>query len=122
MIVNNDNYIKVKIKSYGGKINTNFHGKRIPKENASYKCLLLIMLDSVIRINKKYYHQTLLQEYKYVIKNNKIENLINDDLDLSSSDNELMINSAMSLMMNLKINLMMTNFYPFCLPYIKNGY
>ena len=120
--MNNDNYIKVKIKSYGGKINTNFHGKRIPKENASYKCLLLIMLDSVIRINKKYYHQTLLQEYKYVIKNNKIENLINDDLDLSSSDNELMINSAMSLMMNLKINLMMTNFYPFCLPYIKNGY
>ena len=122
MIVNNDNYIKVKIKSYGGKINKHFQDKRIPKENASYKCLLLIMLDSVIRINKKYYHQTLLQEYKYVIKNNKIENLINDDLDLSSSDNELMINSAVSLMMNLKINLMMTNFYPFCLPYIKNGY
>ena len=120
--MNNDNYIKVKIKSYGGKINKHFQDKRIPKENASYKCLLLIMLDSVIRINKKCYHQTLLQEYKYVIKNNKIENLINDDLDLSSSDNELMINSAMSLMMNLKINLMMTNFYPFCLPYIKNGY
>ena len=121
MIVNNDNYIKVKIKSYGGKINKHFQDKRIPKENASYKCLLLIMLYSVIRINKKCYHQTLLQEYKYVIKNNKIENLINDDLDLSSSDNELMINSAVSLMMNLKINLMMTNFYPFSLPYIKNG-
>ena len=38
---------------------TNFQGKKVPKENASYKCLSLIMLDSVIRVNKKYYPQTL---------------------------------------------------------------
>ena len=44
----NDKYIKTKIKLYGDKINTNFQGKKIPKENASYKCLSLIMLDSVI--------------------------------------------------------------------------
>ena len=36
---------------YGDKINTNFQGKKIPKEN-----------DSVIRANKKYYPQTLLEE------------------------------------------------------------
>ena len=58
----------------------------MPKENASYKCLSLIILDSVIRANKKYYPQTLLEKYKYVIKKNKMGNLINDDLDLSSSD------------------------------------
>ena len=58
----------------------------MPKENASYKCLSLIMLDSVIRVNKKYYPQTLLEECKYVIRKNKMENLINDDLYLSSSD------------------------------------
>ena len=49
------------------------------------------MLESVIRVNKKYYPQTLSKEYKYVIRKNKMENLINDDLDLSSpdeSDNE----------------------------------
>ena len=48
------------------------------------------MLDSVIRVNKKYYLQTLFKECKYVIKNNKMENLINDDLDESDneSDNE----------------------------------
>ena len=49
------------------------------------------MLDSVIRVNKKYYPQTLLEECKYVIRKNKMGNLINDDLDLSSSyesDNE----------------------------------
>ena len=67
-------------------MNTNFQGKKVPKENASYKCLSLIMLDFVI--NKKYYSQTLLEECKYDMKKNEMENLINDDLDLSSSDNE----------------------------------
>ena len=63
--VDNDKYIKTKIKSYGDKINTNFQGEKVPKENASYKCLSLIMLDSVIRVNKKYYPQTLSEECKY---------------------------------------------------------
>ena len=44
------------------------------------------MLDSVIRWNKKYYPQTLLEECKYQIKKSKMENFINDDLDPSSSD------------------------------------
>ena len=44
------------------------------------------MLDSFIRANKKYYPQTILEECKYEIKKNKMENLINDDLDPSSSD------------------------------------
>ena len=82
----NDKYIKTKIKLYEDKINTNFQGKKIPKENTSYKCWSLIMLDSVIRANKNYYPQTLPEECKYEIKKNKMENFINDDLDLSSSD------------------------------------
>ena len=44
------------------------------------------MLDAVIRVNKKYCPQTLLEECKYVIRKNKMENLINYNLDLSSSD------------------------------------
>ena len=81
-----DKYIKTKIKMYGDRVNTNFQGKKVPKENASYKCLSLIMLDSVIRVNKKYDPQTLLEECKYVIRKNKMEKLINNDLSLSSSD------------------------------------
>ena len=83
---NNDKYIKTKIKMYEDTVNTNFQGKKVPKENASYKCLSLIMLDSVIRVNKKYYRQIFLEECKYVIRKNKMENLINDYLDLSLSD------------------------------------
>ena len=82
----NDKYIKTKIKMCEDRVNTNFQGKKIPKENASNECLSLIVLDSVIRANKKYYPQTLLEECKYEIKKNKMENLINYDLDLSSSD------------------------------------
>ena len=67
-------------------MNTDFQGKKVLKENASYKCLSLIMLDSVIRVNKKYYPQTFLEECKHAVRKNKTENLINDDLDLSSSD------------------------------------
>ena len=46
------------------------------------------MLDFVITVSKKYYLQTLLEEWKFEIKKNKIENFINVYLDLSSSDNE----------------------------------
>ena len=40
-----------------------------------------IMLDSVIKANKKYYPQTLLEERKYVQEKIKIENLIDDEYD-----------------------------------------
>ena len=46
------------------------------------------MLDSVIKASKKYYPQTLLKECKCESKKTKMENLINDELELSSSDDE----------------------------------
>ena len=49
----NDKYIKAKIKIYDGNVNTNFQDKGIPGEEASFKCLSIIMLDSVVRIKKK---------------------------------------------------------------------
>ena len=73
---------------YEDRVNTDFQDKEVPKEDASYKCLSLIVLGFVIRVSKNYYPQTLLEECKYVIRKNKMEKLINDDLDLSSSDNE----------------------------------
>ena len=88
-----DKYIKTKIKSYGDRVLTNFQDKKVPKEGVSHKCLSLIMLDSVLKTSKKYYPQTLLEECKYKITKKKMENLFNDDFDLSSesdskSDNE----------------------------------
>ena len=87
------------------------------------------MLASVIKVNKKYYFQTLLrllEECKYEIKKNKLEIRVNDDFDSSSSDESdsdpdsefdseeskmslknLTMNLTMILKMNLRINLLM---------------
>ena len=37
----------------------------MPKDKAPCKCLSIIMIDSVIEANKKYYPQALLEECKY---------------------------------------------------------
>ena len=62
--------------------------KIIPKEKAPYKCLSIIILDSVIKANKKYYPQTLLEECKHTQEKIKIENYINEDLESSESDSD----------------------------------
>ena len=68
----------------------------------------MIMLDSVIRVSKKYYPQTLLEQCKYEAKKTKIENLINEDLDL---DLDLKVHLMMKVTMNLimRLNLVMIN-------------
>ena len=82
----NDKYIKTKIKTYNDSMITKFQSKKMPKEKAPCKCLSIIMLDSVIKAKKKYYPQTLLEECKYEQEKIKMENLIDDDLEKSSSD------------------------------------
>ena len=67
----------------------------MPKEKAPCKCLSITMLDSVIKANKKYYPQTLLEEYKNIQEKIKIENHIDDDLEKSQSDSDS-INEAES--------------------------
>ena len=81
-------YIKTKIKAYAGNIITNFHNNKMPKEKAPCKCLSIIIIDSVIKANKKYYPQTLLEECKYTQEKIKIENYINEDLEDSESDSD----------------------------------
>ena len=81
-----DKYIKTKIKIYAGSIIINFHNKKMPKEKAPCKCLSIIKIDSVIRVNKKYY--PLLEECKYMQEKIKIENYINEDLEDSESDGD----------------------------------
>ena len=51
-------------------MNTNFE-RKMPKVKAAYKYLPAIMLDSVVKIKKKYYPETLLEECIYELKKNK---------------------------------------------------
>ena len=81
-------YVKTRIKIYAGSIITNFHNKKMPKGKTPCKCLSIIMLNSLIKANKKYYPQTLSEECKYVQEKVKIENLIDDNLEKSESDSD----------------------------------
>ena len=92
----NSKYINTKIRSYNNDIIKNFHdidnkNNELPEKNKAYKCMSLISLDSIIKINKKYYPQILLQECVYKLIHRKVENIIlNINLDSSSeSENEL---------------------------------
>ena len=58
----------------------------MPKEKAPCKFLSIIIIDSVIKANKKYYPQTILEECKYKQEKIKIENYIDEDLQNSDSD------------------------------------
>ena len=83
-----DSYIKAKVKVYDNRVNTNFQEKETSKGDSSHKCLSLIMLDSVVKVGKKYYPQVFLEECKYVKRKNKMFNYINDDLEMASSDED----------------------------------
>ena len=83
-----EKHIKTKIEIYASSMITNFHNKKMPKEKAPCKCLSIIMLDSVIKANKKYYPQTLLEECKYVQEKIKTENYIDEELESDSDCND----------------------------------
>ena len=59
--VYNEKYLKAKIKSYNGKINTNFHNNKITKEGSQFFCLSVILIDSNFRTSKNYYPQMFLE-------------------------------------------------------------
>ena len=50
-----EKYLKAKIQSYNGKINTNFHNNKIPWEGSHCMCLSIILIDSFFRRGNNYY-------------------------------------------------------------------
>ena len=84
-----DKYINTKIKTYAKNTITNFHNKKMPKENAPCKCLSIIMIGSVIKASKKYYLQTLLEECRYIQEKIKTGNYITEDLENSDFNDEI---------------------------------
>ena len=87
--VYNEKYVKAKIKSYNGKIKTNFYNNKIPREGSQFICLSVILIDSVFRAGKNYYPQVFLEECKYAVKEKKIPKYIIDNIEIASdSDRE----------------------------------
>ena len=88
-------YLKAKVREFDGVIKTNFLGNDVPKENMHYTCIVCITIDSVMRMENKYFPQVCLEECKYKIKKIQMSRFTNNELDLNSeseseSDDELM--------------------------------
>ena len=82
-------YWKTEVREYDGAIKTNFLGNDVPKENMHCTCIACIIIDSVMRMEKKNYPQVYLEECKYKIKKIQISRFINTELELDSdSDSE----------------------------------
>ena len=79
-----EKYIKIKIKPYNGKINTNFHNNKIPREGSQFICFSVILINSVLRTSRNYYPQVFLEECKYAVKEEKIPKYIVDNIEVSS--------------------------------------
>ena len=61
-------YLKIKLKFYSRKINTNFQNSKIPKKGSQCIFLSVILINSLFKIDKNYYPQVYLEECKYVVK------------------------------------------------------
>ena len=68
-------------------IKTNFLGNIVPKENIHYTCIAWITIDSVKRIDKKYFPQVYLDKCKYKTKKIQMSRFINAELK-SNSDSD----------------------------------
>ena len=77
-------YLKVKVSEFDGNVKTNFLSNNLPKENTYYTCIACITIDSVMKMNKKYYLQVYLEECKYKAKKINTPRFINTELETDS--------------------------------------
>lgn len=53
--MHNEKFLKAKMKSYHGKMSTNFHDNGMSKEGPDQVSLLVIFIDSIFKICKNCY-------------------------------------------------------------------
>ena len=84
----NEKHLKMKIKSYEGKINTKLHDDRMSKGSSYCIFLSVMLIDSVFKIRKNNYPPAFLRECEYMVKEKKINRHIEDDREISSDDSD----------------------------------
>ena len=89
--IRNDKYILAKLKIFRKKNLTTFINNNIvPIEKNYYICIPAIVIDSVLKIDKKAYPQAYLEECKYKLKKRKLVSFIDSEItDDSDSDSDI---------------------------------
>ena len=89
--IRNDKYILAKLKIFKKKNLTTFNNI-VPIEKNHYICIPAIDIDSVLKIDKKAYPQTYLEECKYKLNKRKLVSFIDSEIiDDSDSDNDFSV-------------------------------
>ena len=79
-----DSYIKSKVKTFSEIVKTLFDGDEIPREKIEYICIPCISIDSVLKVDKKYFPQVYLGQCKYKVKKREIKSFIDYEIELDS--------------------------------------
>ena len=78
--VYDDSYIKTKIRTYGDKVYTNFHGLNVPEDDIEYESFTVISIDSLLVYENKYYLQVHLDNCVYKIANKQMTDYLDENL------------------------------------------
>ena len=88
--VRDDIYLVAKLKIFNKINRTTFNNNNyIPMERNHYICILVIDIDSVLKIDKRAYPQAYLEQCKYKLKKRKIVNYIDDEIIDEDSDSDI---------------------------------
>ena len=88
--VPDDIYLVAKLKIFNKLNRTTFNNNNyIPTERNHYICILVIDIDSVLKIDKRAYPQACLEQCKYKLKKRKIVNYIDDEIIDEDSDSDI---------------------------------
>ena len=87
--IRDDKYVCCKLNIFGGVVWSIFSDNVVPMEKQFYLCIAAIDVDSVLKVGKKVYPQTYLEQCKYKLKKRKPIDFIDIDIiDDSESDDE----------------------------------
>ena len=78
--VNDDKYIKTKIRTYGDKVYNKFRGLNVPEDDIEYESFTVISFDSLLVYENKSYLQVYLGNCAYKIVNKQIKNYLDENV------------------------------------------
>ena len=84
-VIYDEKYIKTKVKDNKNSVGL-FSHHITPQQNIEYVCIPCISIDSILKIENKYYPLVYLEQCKYKVTERKIKNLI--DYELLESESE----------------------------------
>ena len=88
--IRDDIFLVAKLKIFDRINRTTFNNNNhIPLEINHYICIPVIDIDSVLKIDKRAYPQTYLEQCKYKLKKRKIVNYIDDEIIDEDSDSDI---------------------------------